>query len=403
MSDIKDKLSDYNFLLLMIAALAVFGVLIYSVNSIISPIVVFLILLIILFPLRSYKFVSSLLWSAFLLFFIWMFDELGQILAPFIVAFIIAYILNPFLNKLQKKNISRTLSASTIMLGVSAFIGLVFAFVIPPFFGQITNLLSTAPQFANNFQFWIQNNLLVFLEKLGLPREAIETYIISNVSTKIEQILTSILKGFLNIFGSIGTIFNQLVNLFIIPILTFYILKDFDFILENFKNLFPKRLHLPLEDYAAKINKILGSYLRGALIVCLINATVITIFLSIIGVRYSFVLGILSGVFCFIPYFGVLISFSIGFIVALFSELSTVSLLLIPLIYFGENLLESSIFYPKIVGSQIGMHPAMLILSLFVFSYFFGLVGMLIAVPATSIILLIVRERIAKRDLSSVQ
>jgi predicted PurR-regulated permease PerM len=170
----------------------------------------------------------------------------------------------------------------------------------------------------------------------------------------------------------------------------------------KFKNVFPKKFHLSVEDYAVKINEILGSYLRGALIVCIINAVVITTFLSILGVQYSFVLGILSGLFCFIPYFGVLISFSIGFIVALFSDLSSISLLFIPLIYFGQNLLESSIFYPKIVGSQIGMHPALLILSLFVFSYFFGLVGMLIAVPAASIILLIVRERIAKRDLSSI-
>lgn len=403
MKDIKEKLSDFNFLLLMIASLVVFGVLIYSVSSIISPIVVFLILLIILFPLRSNKFASSLLWSSLLLFFIWMFDELGKILAPFIIAFLLAYILDPVLDKLQRRNISRSLSAAIIMIGVTIFIGLTIAFVVPPFFGQITNLISAAPQFANNFQLWAQNNLLVFLEKLGFPKEAIETYIISNVSAKIEQILTSILNGFLDIFGSIGTVLNQLVNLFIIPILTFYILKDFDLILENFKNLFPKKFHSSMGGYAFKINKIVGSYLRGALIVCLINAAVITTFLSIIGVRYSFVLGILSGVFCFIPYFGVLISFSIGFIVALFSGLGTISLLLIPLIYFGENLLESSIFYPKIVGSQIGMHPAMLILSLFVFSYFFGLVGMLIAIPVTSIILLIVRERIAKRDLSSVQ
>lgn len=401
MKDIKEKLFDFNFLLLMIASLVVFGVLIYSVSSIISPIIVFLILLIILFPLRSNKFASSLLWSSLLLFFIWMFDELGKILAPFIIAFLLAYILDPVLDKLQKKNISRTLSAAIIMIGVSIFIGMVIAFVVPPFFGQITNLISAAPQFANNFQSWIQNNLLVFLEKLGFPKESIETYIISNISAKIEQILTSILNGFLNIFGSIGTVLNQLVNLFIIPILTFYILKDFDFILENFKNLFPKRFHQSMEEFASKINKIVGSYLRGALIVCLINAAVITTFLSIIGIRYSFVLGILSGVFCFIPYFGVLISFSIGFIVALFSGLAPLSLLLIPVLYFGENLLESSIFYPKIVGSQIGMHPAMLILSLFVFSYFLGLVGMLIAVPTTSIILLFVRERIAKRDQSS--
>ncbi len=401
MKDIKEKFSDFNFLLLMIASLVVFGVLIYSVSSIISPIIIFLILLIILFPLRSNKFASSLLWSSLLLFFIWMFDELGEILLPFIIAFILAYILDPVLDKLQNRNISRTLSAAIIMIGVSIFIGMIIAFVVPPFFGQITNLISAAPQFASNFQFWIQNNLLVFLEKLGLPKEAIETYIISNVSAKIEEILTSILNGFLNIFGSIGTVLNQLVNLFIIPILTFYILKDFDFILENFKNLFPKRFHQSMEDYTAKINKIVGSYLRGALIVCLINAAVITTFLSIIGVRYSFVLGILSGVFCFIPYFGVLISFSIGFIVALFSGLAPISLLLVPILYFGENLLESSIFYPKIVGSQIGMHPAMLILSLFVFSYFLGLVGMLIAVPTTSIILLIVSERIEKRDLKT--
>lgn len=401
MNEIKEKFTSLSPTFVFIAAILLFALFIFTVQTIISPVVVFIILILTLFPFREVKFLNVIFLISIFLFIIWIFSELGNVLAPFIIAYLIAYLLDPLIDKLQKKNLSRGLSIALIFSTAIVLIGLIITFIIPPFFEQITKLLAVVPDFAKNFQYWIENNLLAFLEKIGFPRENIETFILSNISGKIESILTSIFEGFINIFGSIGTILSQVVNIIIIPILTFYILKDFDVINDSIKRLFKKKNQLTVENYAVKVDKIVGSYLRGASIVCLINGIVVTALLTLIGVKYSFVLGILSAVFCFIPYFGVLISFAIGFIVALFSDLSTLSLILIPIIYFGENLLESSILYPKIIGSQIGMHPAMLILSLFVFSYFFGLIGMLIAVPITSIILMIIREHLEKRDQES--
>ncbi|MCX8011243.1 MAG: AI-2E family transporter, partial [Ignavibacteria bacterium] len=146
---------------------------------------------------------------------------------------------------------------------------------------------------------------------------------------------------------------------------------------------------------------ILGNYFRGAVIVALINGVVVTSLLTIVGVPYSFALGIFSALMSLIPYFGVLISFTIGFIISLFSGLSGLSLIWIPIIYFGENLLESSIFYPKIVGAQIGLHPILLMLSLFVFSLFFGFIGLLIAVPSTSILVLFFEKYLENRNLQT--
>ncbi len=401
MNDIKDKFTNLSSAFLFVSVIFLFALFVFTVQSIISPIVVFIILTLTLFPFRDIKFLNVIFLISIFLFIIWIFNELGNILAPFIIAYLISYLLDPLIDKLEKRKLSRGMSIAIIFSMAIVLIGLIITFIVPPFFEQITKLLTAVPDFAKNFQYWIENNLLVFLEKIGLPRANIETFIISNISGKIESILTSIFEGFLNIFGSIGTVLSQVVNVIIIPILTFYILKDFDVINDVTKRLFKQKNQLTVEYYAMKVDKIVGSYLRGASIVCLINGIVVTTMLTLVGVKYSFVLGILSAVFCFIPYFGVLISFAIGFIVALFSELSTLSLILIPVIYFGENLLESSILYPKIIGTQIGMHPAMLILSLFVFSYFFGLVGMLIAVPVTSIIIMIVREHLEKRSQES--
>lgn len=401
MNDIKDKFTNLSSAFLYVSIIILFALFVFTVQSIISPIVVFIILVLTLLPFRDVKFLNVIFWISIFLFIIWIFNELGNILAPFIIAYLIAYLLDPLIDRLQKKNLSRGLSIATIFSTAIVLIGLIIIFIVPPFFEQITKLVASVPDFTKNFQYWIENDLLATLEKIGFPRENIETYIFSNISSKMESILTSIFEGFINIFGSIGTVLSQIVNIIIIPILTFYILKDFGFINSNIKRLFKKKSQLIIENYATKVDKIVGSYIRGASIVCLINGIVITTLLTLVGVKYSFVLGILSAVFCFIPYFGVLISFAIGFIVALFSELSTLSLILIPIIYFGENLLETSVFYPKIIGARIGMHPVMLILSLFVFSYFFGLVGMLIAVPVTSIVLMIMKENLEKGEQDS--
>ena len=122
-----------------------------------------------------------------------------------------------------------------------------------------------------------------------------------------------------------------------------------------------------------------------------------------IGVQYPLVLGIMTGVLNFIPYVGLLVSLMVSSIVALFSgEPVVVKVCGVVILYLSQKLLEATVLGPKIIGAQVGLHPVLLILCLMVFGYFMGLVGMLIAVPATALILAGVGEWETRRDASAV-
>lgn len=127
--------------------------------------------------------------------------------------------------------------------------------------------------------------------------------------------------------------------------------------------------------------------------VSLINGTIVTTGLTLIGVPYAVVLGLLSALLNFIPYFGVIISFSIGFLISILSGVSGLNLILVPVVYFGENLLESSLIVPKIIGEKVGLHPLLILFAIFVFGYFGGIVGMLVSVPVTALLVSIVVDK----------
>jgi predicted PurR-regulated permease PerM len=143
----------------------------------------------------------------------------------------------------------------------------------------------------------------------------------------------------------------------------------------------------------------MGSYLRGAITVALINGVLVSIFLTIIGVRYSILLGAISGLLDLIPYFGLLISLTLSTIVALLGSTPGVQVPFTIITYIGLNILETSFLAPKIIGSKIGLHPAVLILSLLIFSYFFGYIGLLIALPTVSILLMFCKDWMDRRAL----
>ena len=136
----------------------------------------------------------------------------------------------------------------------------------------------------------------------------------------------------------------------------------------------------------------MGSFLRGSIICAIIHGIGVFIFLEILGIKYAIFLSSLSALLNVIPYVGLLLSIIITVIVALFSGDPGLQIPLVILLYLGQNLLETSYIIPKVIGERIGLHPAILILSLMVFSYFFGFIGMLIALPVVSIIIMFFKE-----------
>jgi predicted PurR-regulated permease PerM len=199
-----------------------------------------------------------------------------------------------------------------------------------------------------------------------------------------------VIEGVLGLLSGVTAVLLQVINAVIIPFLVFYLLKDFPQIGERFYRFFSRARQARARDLVGRIVVVLGRYIRGA-----VSATV----LWMIGVRYALVLGLMTSVLNFIPYVGLMISLVVASLVALVSGDPVVSKVIgVVVLYLGQKLLEATVLSPKIIGPQVGLHPVVLILSLMVFGYFLGFIGLLIAVPATALLLMVWEGWEAKRD-----
>ncbi|MGA2667467.1 MAG: AI-2E family transporter [Ignavibacteria bacterium] len=398
MDELKEQSVRTYEVIISITALVLFGVLFTVTELFKSPFIVLGVILFILLPFKRSRLIRVLLWLSVIIFTLWFLHSLSQILIPFIIAFLISYILNPLVDKLTTKKIPRTLSCLLILIGFIAIIVLAAIFIVPVIILQFTEFINTLPMTFKGVQGWFQVVLIPWLSTTGIPTQDLQNKIVNELPGRFDQIFYAFVGSLSGIFTGLSIILSQIINIIIIPFITFYILKDFEKIKSGTKKLFPVNAREKYVKYYHQIDELLGRYLRGALIVAFINGTLMAIILSIIGIRYSILLGALSGLLDLIPYFGLLISLVLSTLVALFSGNPLIQAPLTILTYIALNILETSFLAPRIIGKKIGLHPAVLILSLLVFSYFFGFLGLLIALPTVSIILMFAKEWYVKRE-----
>jgi predicted PurR-regulated permease PerM len=384
--------------IISIAAIVLFGVLFASTELFRSPFITFGITLFVLIPFRKNRFVKIILILSLLIFVLWFVKSILGILIPFIIAFLLSYILNPLVEKLARRHIRRVYSSLIIIAGFIILIVVAMIFLVPVIIEQFSQFIKTLPAVFNNVQNWIVTVLIPWLASVGVPTQDLQSKLVNELPGRFEKIFDAFVGSISGLFTGLSVILSQLINIIIIPFLTFYILKDFEDIKSLVKELTPLKKRNSVISYYHKIDDLLGKYLRGALLVALINGTLVSILLSILGIKYSIFLGAISGLLDLIPYFGLLISLTLSTSVAFFSGNPSTQVPLTILTYIGLNILETSFLAPKIIGGKIGMHPAILILSLLIFAYFFGFVGLLIALPTVSIIIMFFKEWLLKRE-----
>lgn len=383
-----------------VTALVLFGVLFTVTQLFQNPFIVFGVIIFVLYPFRKSKLIKIILTLSSVIFALWFLHSISNLLAPFIAALIFSYALNPLVEYLSRGRMSRTL-ASALILAVFLIISMALILLLaPPIAFQFSELIKALPGALKDLQSWINVILIPKLGALGIPTNDIQNKLSQDLPAKLENMLKGLLSGLSGVFAGLTVILTQLVNLVLIPFLTFYILKDFNDLKSLVKNLFPAKDRKKVSEYYAKIDSLLGSFIRGQLTVSVIHGIIVYIFLSILGVKYAVFLGSLGIILNIIPYFGLLVEITLAVIVSLFSGDPGLQVPLVIIIYLLQNLLETSLITPKIVGKKIGLQPAMLILSLFVFSYFFGFIGMLIALPTMSIIIMFFKEWMASRETS---
>jgi len=381
-------------LVLLIGAALLLGGLMYSVSAILTPFVLLGAVTYLLYPMRNDPVPRRLLWLAAGFFAVWFFMALLPVLAPFLIALLLTYLLNPAVSRLERKGVARWMSSLLVVLILVGLVTGALLFVLPPVIGQFDRLLSGAESAARRLVELVNSGALFdLLARYGVPVGTARELIARDIAPRLEAVLSTLIGGVFGLVTGLSGAIFQVINAVIIPFLLFYLLKDTPAIAARVLRFFPPHRREAAAARGRKVDALLGRYLRGAILVALIQGTISSLVLWFIGVDYALVLGIMTAVLNFVPYLGLLTSLIVASLVALFSgEPVVIKVVGVVILYLGQKLLEATVLAPKIIGGQVGLHPALLILSLLVFGTFLGFIGLLVAVPVTALLVAGYRE-----------
>jgi predicted PurR-regulated permease PerM len=327
------------------------------------------------------------------LIFIWLIYLAKAILTPFVFSLTVSYFLNPVVDRFTKENRMSRLKATTLILGLffAIFISLSLI-LLPTIYAQLTSLIETLPSYFKIFATNFYPKISELINKAGFDIEANFSNLAQQqgVASKVFNFSTDILN---NAISSTIVIINVLALLFVTPFLIFYLLKDWDIMIEKVNGYLPRQSSSLLRKIFKEIDATLSGYVRGQINVCLILGAIYSVLLSCTDLNFGFIIGFLTGLLVFIPYIGMLIGIITATVVGLFQwGFDIYQISIISSIFLFGQVIESNFLTPKLIGSKIGIHPVWMIFGLFFFGNLLGFIGVFIAVPLTAICGVIIRQ-----------
>ncbi|ACF45904.1 protein of unknown function UPF0118 [Prosthecochloris aestuarii DSM 271] len=385
--------SNRNLLVAVITAGALF--LGFEVRDALSPLLVYLILVFLIQPLRDNQFVERLFWGLNILFGIWLFSELSGLLTPFIIALVLAFLFEPLMNGLLRLNMPRLLSAFLItVFGVGGIV-LMVALLSPEIGRQMTafgSIVPLIPDYLQAFINWIFS--FEIFTWFSIDVDAVKQHIIQSINEQLDNIGMLASNFTQTLWKSIPKVITTITTIILLPFLTFWFLNDFNRFSDAMARMLNKKPALSIRRYVPMAKDILNQYIRGQLIVMIIEITLYSTFFSIIGINYSLLLGILSGAALWLPYIGISTAIALTSLVISLGSNPMEQFVWAGLTYLSIQALEILFMVPKIVGGKVQLNPIILFLSIFTFGYFFGIGGILISIPVSAFIIALVREKL---------
>lgn len=324
-----------------------------------------------------------IIWSLLAVLFAVFLSMVSNILLPFIVALIISYFINPIVDKIEKTGLSRTLSTLIITILFFLILGAISILIMPVMYEQFTNLLNNIPEYIKLLN-------LTILPKLNQLIDDANPDTVENAKEALKGFSGYIISFLAQIAGSIWNsglaIINLLSLIFVTPVVTFYMLRDWNKMIEKITQLLPAKQSTTIISQIKEIDRTLSGYIHGQTNVCLLLGTFYALMLSFAGLDFGLFIGFATGILSFIPYVGMLIGLATGLLVAFFQFGDLPHILMIAAIFGVGNAIEGSLLTPKLVGDKVGLHPVWIIFGMLSGAAMFGFIGILVAVPVTSAI-----------------
>jgi len=314
---------------------------------------------------------------------------LGPVLTPFLVGAVFAYLGRPLVDRLQRRRVPRSLGALLVILIFAVAVTALFLVLIPLVQAEVSTASRKLPDLfaAAMAQVtpWVEQHLGI---TLAFDAQSLRDYI-SNNTDDVRAVTLRVLSG-VKTGGLI--VVTLLINAALIPVVMFYLLRDWNLIFDRLLDLVPRRWDERTAAIVHAIDNVLAEFLHGQLSVMIVLALYYSIALSIARLDHALPIGILTGLLVFIPYVGFGLGLTLGMIAAILQWSGWPGFLAVAAVYGVGQLLENYVLVPYLVGDRIGLHPLAVIFALLAFGQLFGFAGVLLALPVSAALLVGLRE-----------
>jgi predicted PurR-regulated permease PerM len=342
----------------------------------------------------------ALFWTATALLFAYIVQLIAPALLPFAIGLTLAYFLSPIVDAMGRIGIPRWI-ATILLLACSTFvIILALVFLVPILFQQAAGLIESAPATIDRLKSLIETTARDHLGSRYPDAAVTVRNALDGISSAVPSLLGSLAQS---VWNQGSAAYNFLTVVLITPVVFFYVLLDWPNLVARIDSYLPRDEADEVRGLATEIDARISAFIRGQGVVCILLAIYYAAAYSIAGLSYGLFVGVATGLASFIPVFG----WSLGAITAMILAIVqywpalTPILVIVGILLVGQ-VLESAILSPYIIGSEIGLHPVWIIFALVTFSYLFGFLGLLVAVPVSAAIGVLVRFALRKYLASSV-
>lgn len=325
---------------------------------------------------------------------------LAPVLMPFAVAAGFAYLGDPLADRLERWHLSRTLAVSVVFACMLLIVLGALLLLVPLVQAQVTRLIDNIPHYVE----WLRSVALPWVQvHLHLDASSFDS---DRIVTALKQHMGSVGGIAAHLLGTVSRsgfgLVAGLANLVLIPVVTFYLLRDWDVLVERIDRMLPRRQQPVIRRLASESNEVLGAFVRGQLLVMLALGVVYGAGLTVIGISVGPLIGMIAGLLSFVPYLGFIIGLVASLIAALVQYGDWFHVVLVLVVFGIGQMLEGYVLVPRLVGHKIGLHPVAVIFAVLAGGHLFGFLGVLLALPAAAVIMVLLRygyERYQGSDL----
>lgn len=330
------------------------------------------------------RFLVRLQWALLLCAVGWLVWRLGAVLTPFVLAALLAWMGDPLVDRLQASGRSRNTSVVLVFTLMLLLVTLALAILVPMVVAQVRLLGESLPGYRD----WVLETAVPWLEaRTGIDINAwFEPARVMDLVREHSERAGGIAATALGVVSRSGVaMLAWVANIVLLPVVTFFFLRDWDRMVEGLASIIPRDHVDTVSRLACESSDVLGGFLRGQFLVMLILGAMYGIGLWIVGLELGLLIGIIAGLFTFIPYIGPTTGVILGVVAALIEYGDWPHLIGVAVVFALGQLIESYWLTPKLVGDRIGLHPVAVIFAVMAGGVLFGFVGMLIALPAAAV------------------